>query len=427
MSQPSNGYHVIKFKLNHEPQSDTIDFLPYGTRTLKIKVENPGEITGNLVLRSESLPEGFGEERFYSHEEGGTDFRVSWGGGHEKGACVLGEDDVRQFGPLKLKVPFEKCVPLPKGESSFVYLNVTHTGGSFDQERRLLLTVRPEEQPPSSEPVFKMEVRLTPPKRELSDPVRLTRGDDPTSFSFAGTQVPSYISRWWSPKDVQYSAAEPPGLRFTLEDKVLNVSVRNGAGDGSPEYKVIARLQDSIGLQDIVASNGKKQARAFDADLFHFSGDLYVLRVWFFWLWQAGIKTYGNEIPDAERFDFLINTRLNLVTYAATDLHWRESWSRAPGNEPVKARIGLFSGSVLQQMLGKLGGKMKDYLKRVDKTKEKEHAGSGDAIYDPVAARRRALEGKEFVYPVGLEAHVPSFDNCYPPDDDMISSDPRDG
>jgi len=137
-----NGYHILDFPLINDPPEATIQFLPHGTRVLKVRMTNPDDLPGVFVLRSEHLPPGFGESCAYSHEDGGTDFRLSWGGGHEQGACLLGADRMITAGPHHIKLPFEECQPLPTGQEAWVYLSLHHMAGPHDQPRTLTLTVQ---------------------------------------------------------------------------------------------------------------------------------------------------------------------------------------------------------------------------------------------------------------------------------------------
>ena len=85
----SSEYHTIEFPLITGLKPQQITFLPFGTRTIKIKVTNPDYVPDNLVLRSDHVPVQFGTTSFFSHEENGTDFQVSWGGGHEEALAFL--------------------------------------------------------------------------------------------------------------------------------------------------------------------------------------------------------------------------------------------------------------------------------------------------------------------------------------------------
>ena len=190
----TNAYHTLDFPLRDNLPAQSIDFLPHGTRTLKIRVTNPDQVKGKFVMRSANVPKGFGKQLFYSHEEGGENFRISWGGGQEKGVCLRGEDVKAE----EKKIPIRVCRDLD-GES-FIYLNVTHVAGPNDKPYTLLLGVFEVEESVEADPVYSLEITLTPPSqikdRKVTDPIRLVR--DRARYQFKGTEVPSYVNRWWS-------------------------------------------------------------------------------------------------------------------------------------------------------------------------------------------------------------------------------------
>jgi hypothetical protein len=424
---PADDPHIRTFALTSEEQSGSIDYLPYGTRTLKIKVTNPEGNHERLVMRSESLPQGFGETHFFSHEEKTTDFRVTWGGGHKWGSCVLGKDKTKKIGPYELEIPFEECVSLASEQAvpeSYVYLNVTHTGGPASAERTLLLSARPaDERPPFGPPAYQLKLTLTPPP-VTSDPLRCMRDPQASAFHFEGQQVPDYLARWWSPARVSFSDAAPPDLRLTYQGDVLEV----GLDDGSSSYRTLARITDSVSRQDIIQPDDAQPTRAFDADLFAFAPGLFALRLWFFWVWKVEEDLIGEEVPDAERFDFLIDTSLQRITFAATDTHWRESWHRASSRkEVVDAGLGLFSSKAIAARLSEAAQKkVQSFFGHVadpaDSSPTRPHP------YDPVKEQRAELEAavtRKFVLVPGLEAHVPGLLNTLSAEPEMISSDPR--
>ncbi len=404
MSTAMADYHTIDFPLSDNPAPAAVDFLPWGTRTLRVKVTNPNRIDQVLVLRSQHLPPGFGVDRFYSHEESGTDFRLSWGGGHEQGACLLGKDS----GPLgKIEACASLIDPPPDrpqdAPTGFVYLNLTHVGGAADVPRKMLLTVRPEADPAAAT-LYSLALALNPPTAR--DPVRFERIDEAT-YAFRGTWLPDYLPRWWSPASVTYTdfGNQCPNLQLKIEGQDLQVMMASKPGPQAADYQLLAHLHDNIPLQDI------NQARDLHAELYHFAKQYFVVRLWFFWLRKEGLATVLNEIPDAERFDFVIDAQRLRVVYAGTDSHWREMWVRAPANEPVEAQLGLFASEAF---------KMKQYTP-ID--------ASSAIPYRPTQRLKRQLN-TDFVVPAsapglaGPEAHVPYFVNGDAID---VSSDPRHG
>lgn len=412
------AYHVIEFPLKKGLPPQKIDFLPYSTRTLKIRVTNPDRVPDRLVLRSEHIPAGFGKSEFFSHEDGGNDFQASWGGGHEQGACVSGQDMIKEIAGKSIEVPFEECGPLLSRPESFVYINITHLKGPFDQPRPMQLSIRPENAPASA-PMFSLPLELVPPR--AADPVRLAKLDD-SRFEFQGADVPDYLSRWWSPWKVSYSEGipTPPRIQITRGSETLAISlVKDGVAHPLVNY------QDRVQLQDL------GQGHTIAADLYHFTGQYFVVRLWFFWLWKIGAKSWGHEIPDAERFDFVVDTGENRVVYGATDTHWRESWAPGPENgEPVRAQIGLFAPEIMGKMPWSERRNQEMFMDWMSKHRAKPEE-PGAAPHIPADVVRKELQPALFrpaVLAVGPEAHVPYFVNCPPPKSAaFVGSDPRNG
>lgn len=417
-------FHLLQFPMVAGLAPQEIEYLPYGTRTLKIKVSNPGNEPENLVLRSANQPTNFGKDVFYTHEQDGKDFRLSWGGGHEEGACVLGKDKE----VLSKKFPFEECVSLPAGADSFVYLNLTHTVNSFNPGKayNLLLTLHPHGSPPSTPAKYELRIKLKPP--QVSDPVRLApENDEPTIWRVSGSQVPTYLPRWWSPAGVVYpqDTPRPPDLKLQFGDKDLEFAIRTNPGQEPPDFKPLACIRDNVIGQNI----GNSEARFFGGELYHFCGDYFVLRLWFFWLQKAGLKTIVAEIPDSERFDLVIDPREHRVRYVATDAHWREVWARPQEFEKtVEARLGLFSNDVLKNMFGSIVPR-KRYETFVDWLRHSGQEEDGE----PKPIRRPSdkicknllagdVQAAKDLGP-GVECHVPYFVNCQPPS--FISTDPK--
>ncbi len=421
-----NGYHILEFPLTDDPPPARIQFLPYGTRVLKVRVTNPHALGETLLLHSVHLPPGFGQTCAYSHEDEGTDFRLSWGGGHDRGACLWGADRQISLAGHDIRLPFEECRPLPSDREAWVYLNLHHLRGPFDRPRTLTLGVYPADRP-QEPPRFRLPVHLEPPT--VADPVRLTAQDG--DYTFRGRQVPAYLPRWWSPATVTYTDTPPPNLHIRLDGNRLTVDCQTAHGP-----RRMLELFDHIAAQSI------QQGRAWDADLFHFGGPFFVLRLWFFWLWQGGLAFLGQEVPDVERFDLLFHAETGQVRYVATDTHWRESWTPAPADgSPVEGHIGLFSRQVLERLAP---AEQRDFEAYLDYVLHGAHQDMPPGVHIPAlnVARElgllQATRAPAWVWPeavavvpgvlaVGPEAHVPYFSNCPPPPPGMVSSDPREG
>jgi hypothetical protein len=413
-------YHIIDFPLQRTNPSVTIPYLPFGTRTLKLRFTNPNGETGNYVLRSEHVTRKWGKSDFFSHEDNGDDFVLSWGGGHEEGSCVSGQDMKKNIVGKKIKIPFEECGALIGKAESWVYVNLHHQKGAALETRNMLLSVR-EKGNPNSEALFTLPLILVPPP-DAKDPVRLMNTGE-NAYAFQGKDIPDYLGRWWSPADVTYknktdeSVPACPDITISTADEGLKIKAKTDEGETT-----LVEYVDRVQFQDL------GEGHTIDADLFHFTHHYYVIRLWFYWLWKQGTKTWGHEIPDVERFDFVLDTETNKIVYVATDTHWRESWAPGPEkDEPVRAQIGLLSPEILKSKTTKDVDEVDNYIEWMLATHEHE---DGDEPHIPYQVVMRELRPGPFFGELGLggEAHVPYFVNCPPPKSEKyVASDPRNG
>lgn len=427
----SDDYHVINFPLQKDSPAQEIEFIPFGTRTLKIKVTNPdpAKNDGKYVLRGTHVPAGFPDDKFFSHEKGGTNFRVSWGGGQETGACLNGVDKKL----VGIKIPIQECKELE--EAGYLYLNVTHVSGPIDKTYTLELGIYPTRNDKDSNPLFTLDVMLKPPKQvaagEITDPIRLERLPG-REFIFKGSDIPEYIDRWWSSPVVEFKKdlKDVPELKLVANDKdVLEIQIKDGN-----KFKTIAFVHDHVRFQGVIDN-----ARYFDAELYHFHEHTYVLRLWFAWLEKHTSTRFTDEFPDAERFDLVIDGKKRwFVVYAATDYHWREVWSPVPRPKPrreLKAHLGLFSREVLQLLNDdNIDQNTESWLKKateVIKAAELLEAQSGStAPRIPSKYVRKAVIDKITAGDLGanVEAHVPSFENVeWTEGVNFVSSNPTRG
>lgn len=422
----TRDFHCLEINLQGESIPQSIDYLPFGARTLKLRVtaEDPDALRGQrLILRSEHLPKSFGRRRFYSHEDGTTHFRVSWGGGRNRTGACLSSADVVVFNH---KVPLQECREIG-WQPSYVYLNVAHLNGPFDVPYRLLLGIHREDAPQHEPPVQVMPVTLTPPRQIVDGLVRQPFRFDSLTGSFAGRHVPCYLGRWWSPWQVRYvELASIPSLHLANHKNILAVEGRSAPEGHAGSRPRIAEIADHIGFQGVAGDT-----RLFDAELYHLHGDYFVLRLWFSWLMEHDIRTALDEIPDAERFDLVIDAAANRVVFAATDFHWREVWARAcaDGAAPVCGHLGLMSESGLQYLKDKLpvlDGARESWLACVEEVLRQDGPHSGLRVPSEAVCAELRDPGQVTSRGLGLEAHVPSLENCLPPDGlDFVSSDPN--
>lgn len=110
------------------------------------------------------------DDQFYSHEEGSSNFRLSWGGGRRrKGACLAAEDSVKIGGHGLL----QDCVAMT-ADSSYTYLNLTHLSGPIDKSYDLLLGAYLSDGDDDDPPVYSTLIRLTPPAASYASKPRFS-------------------------------------------------------------------------------------------------------------------------------------------------------------------------------------------------------------------------------------------------------------
>src|SRR5690606_21791353 len=144
------------------------------------------------------------------------------------------------------------------------------------------------------------------------------------------------------------------------------------------------------------------------SELFNWDKDYLALRVWFVWLntrIPRDHKVATHEVPDSERFDFLIRKKNGKIPLACTDLHWREMWG-VMTDMPIKAKVGLTFRTLVRAGGYEIPAKL---------------VGGPNLPYDLLLGfvQREAEsfaklddknEKREVLTP-GLQAHVPSLDN----------------
>jgi hypothetical protein len=401
-------------------EGNRLDYLPFGVKTLKVKVE--GEYKGRLRLRP-GRPSAVPGEKFAHEDEGDPpQFIISWGGGHED--------------HYDLDYP----------ERSLVHFLVHHVG---DGDGDHLLTVEAVD---DSGHIASLPVMLTYPRSggvpwPRDQLVRahwheVRRGlDGACDIKLLGTYTPRYSPRWWPQNRVVFAYdKQSPQVRLHHRRQIDG---SNGdltvyaSRPGSDEEVLLARLGGSIGypLYDM---------RQVLPELYRFGPQTWALRVWFFWLdmqisrgdlgryWQheddeleqawrgiaakaeGGISERSwhelHEIPDAERVDVIFDDDLRPL-YAGTDLHWREIWGQYEPKrmmDPVRIQI--------------MNTQAKELVKNVQELERVVH-GWGQIIlsrfanhkppYMPHLEVRAELKGEGTLAadPIGMESHSPAFFN----------------
>jgi len=347
MSRPLR-LHVVS-KQGDSSTPDTITYLPHGARTLKL-LAVPGEGAQPQSLSFAPLRRHPQETVIAGHEDGdGSDLWVTWGGGKPAGY------------PLDLAA----------GER-YLYFDIIHRGAQARQSYDVTI-VGTDGEREAARQTFHLVAPDPPNDDRKPGHFAWTRVNELRSeLVFTGDAVPEYLSRWWPSSELHFRPV-PSGLPFPPTNlRLLYERLAEGDsfgritahwGDATvPLMQIAGRLE--VSLYD---------ARLFSADLFHLAADrYYVLRLWFRWLYQqfsaddlvaylaADEKTddrrqqaiadarflnglldnaLPDEIPDAERFDVLLDAQTGHLLYAGTDLHWQEMWGSVPEPESLAARI----------------------------------------------------------------------------------------
>lgn len=406
---PDTSY--INFPLVENPPPHSIQLIPFGTTTLKLRITNPKNVAGKYILRPVNIPEKFGKETFFGHEDNGKDLIVSWGGGHKFGNCVLAKDATYKLARKDIEFPIEVCSDVSDMVSSITFFNITHVSGETTNHNITLGGFLLDQQ--SMLPEFSLKLECSFP--EILDPVRLDRSGYLRVFT--GQSIPDYVNRWWPSSSIQYSnkIKTLPLVSLQIAEERLTIKINN---------KLIIEYSDAILFSEILKNY------TFDVDLFSFTENHLVIRVWFFWLKLDGLSTLGHELPDIERYDFIVDIVNEKVVYAATDTHWREIWVEGPEHEKIiKSKIGLLSPEVFSSLPANSQKTNKTYINWLLHSDFK--IAHKNNINIPSEKIKQLLDPNNFIAaPMGrgFEAHVPYFINCPPPPDlSFVSSDPRTG
>ena len=380
------------------PTPTEMDYLPYGTRSVRVVVQTARPFPPLRLRPRHILPTDTANGIFRGFADGETALQLSWGGGHETGPCV---QTVDKWGA------FETCAPVVAGHRQTIIFNLTHLGPALPPMAVLTLEAFEDT---TGRVVAQLPITLRRPAQLPSSIAQLPH-ISPTQWQYqAGTHLPVYESRWWPDAAVRYTAAPAHlPLRAELDQKT---AVLNFFWNQSLIASIDDRTRPSILAPETAL-----------CELFSFSEAYIALRVWFFWLdvnMGHGFFIGRHEVPDAERFDFLIRLSDGKVGLACTDLHWRESWGIS-ANTPQRATIGLSreaKATLVRTGLTKLWDKL------WGKNEPTPQA------YNPLGyiQRRAKLEARNTRFVVrahGTEAHVPILTDLLADTESFFSSDVR--
>ncbi len=356
------------------------DYLPFGVKVLKLWVRNVGDAPLRLWLRPRRMARAADPCAIYGLADDGDDLWVMWGAGDVLGCGVNYQETVAA----------KANQPLPPGAGRTVHLHLLHRPADparhVLRSRRLTLEAITSTADPKAlgqQPCLDRDypetvlaawtVDLTLPAG-AADPLRPVWqwAEAGSTLTFAGADVPGYVSRWWPTRGAGYERrADRPTVSLSFR--------RAGSGQAGA---ITASLDTAQGPVPLATVDGGLAApvhdlRWFLPELQRFYDHQYVLRLWFFWpqeritaedlmtfvpegerkrleprarqeaqdlmrrrlfgLWPGWGEQY--EIPDIERFDIVFNPRDLWLKHGCTDRHWQEMWYAVPDDQPLAAHI----------------------------------------------------------------------------------------
>lgn len=404
--------NVIDFQLDRLKNSGQLAYRPFGVSTIKLKVSSESKDQPALRLRVKNKTAAdVTEGTFRGFPKDSQALMVSWGGGHEPGPCVKPKDF------LHFK---EEPAPLPMGEKSYIYLNLTHIKAD-DLPETAELTIEaydPGDNHRDESVVSTLTITLKRPDN-IPDKLRLLEsgsGQDDAWHIQDGTHLQQYDPRWW-----------PEGVEYVAENRPLPLTIRRIAnrleiywGDSA---KAVAILTDNTKPSLLTPGEHQRQYRnTVLFDLFNFDDNHIVLRIWFYWLNKkiGGQNFIGrHEVPDAERFDIILRKEGGAAVFVCTDLHWSEMWGEVP-DLPLEVSLGLSR----QKILAEIEKKARDMADKAWdaparwlglKKDDSQPVPDAESFHNPIqfirdrAAARYRKESLNKVRDKGSEAHVPQM------------------
>jgi hypothetical protein len=405
-------------KLGTTPSADQLQYLPWGTRSLKLAVT--GDYAGPLRICPE--PRDSDPERIISYASGeaGKAIEVSWGGGWENGA------------ELEHK----------PGQTEYAYFNITHQGEAADDSYSLDVVARDK----SGQELERKTVTLVRPTLPsvLLQPEWQVVGSGNQDLILRPSQpnapahVPLYLSRWWPEASVIY--ADPMLVRVP---PLIRLHCTRNVGNGYSQVEVWGRRGAASAEVHLADIDGDLQFPVIDlrqikANLYHMAGH-WDLRIWFFWLDKGTAKRIDKtglgdkemdvlqsweqqqEIPDAERVDLVLDKDLNL-RYLCTDLHWHELW--APYRNDLPAHISIAGKNLKDVVIRGSGG-----ITVIAAAQAQSYMPAARGDFDPsLQVMERLRDPDRSARGAGSfeHKHTPYFHNVEF-DADLASSDVREG
>jgi len=313
----------IKIKLLQSANDLESLYLPYGVTTIATELSNKGESNRKLLLRPTNRlppPEYVAHESLKDEKNSSSkDLKIIWGGGMTQG--------------------FELNLS-PNNKTNLFYL-VIHDSDDLSVYGFDLEVVDVTRNGEKEKIITTKAIRLKPPEGSNGcvKVIKKYFGVYSRVAEFQGEIIPNYQSRWFR-RDNKYSFSKNQAPNFVLRyDEDMEGFITSNIRIG---------IRTTKGIEDIGKIGGDLERSRLHAELFNFVDKYCVLRVWLYWTndyfsknrFIEGRIQHGSrqttelrawkqrliEVPDAERFDLVIDKETRKIIYIGTDLHWRETW-----------------------------------------------------------------------------------------------------
>lgn len=301
--------------------NQSIAFLPYGVTTIEFSVEG-NDATGYVRPR-ESIVGSDDKKRYVGFADDTQDFLIVWGAGKEKGQQIDSEPNVRRF------------------------LQLIHLKNDHDNEK---ITFMHSER-------YWWEQKVFISRASAGDVVRMKmdKNGENRRITFEGTKLPMYYPRWFPPRStrgekIEYMDLKHPEISIEYEENYL------GVGSSILIFLTIGDQKRKIG-----SVQGDLKYSYPHAEIFSLlpANGIFVLRLWLYWIHKKfdgypfytfdGTDKSGNdigqfgqqmtsEIPDIERFDFVIDVKIGKIIWYGTDFHYQEYWGHVR-DDVVNAKV----------------------------------------------------------------------------------------
>jgi hypothetical protein len=391
------GYELkdLNLKFLNAINDEFIPFLPFGVTTIEFTFD--GNTNSGYVRPVNSTLNDKKSKKFVGFPENNRDFLIVWGAGKHEGQYVSENSTNRLFMQL---------IHL-QGNHAEAIIKFKHTG-VLGRTKTL-------------------KVQSAIPLESFKDVVKMKIDEDDSEkkeMTFTGTLIPLYYARWFPPQKISYlESADHPEIHIDYKE--------DESGIVSP-IKISVKSQGQ--RKKICEVGGDLRYSNLHGEMFALlpEKEIFVLRLWMYWIhkkFRKGILGFsvddtpdiekktlgfgdsisGLEIPDIERFDFVIDAKKSKIIRYGTDFHYQEYWGE-PENTLVEANIAKNMAILVKTLklwpLRKIQDS--DLYDPIDEVKDSILKKIKAESLPLIASQEKPVELKKLgIYP---RAHVPYID-----------------